>query len=128
MVIQLKHTKSNKYLTINKNLPAFGEKNAIRVYLDTIGSESSWFIVQPFYKLRTIGDKILVGDKIILQSFVGKHSLHLSEKDLSDYPGCKEINLINSTTSWKVVLFMCHAEDKKNTLKSVIFFIKLFIS
>jgi hypothetical protein len=48
--------------------------------------------VQPFYKLRSIGDKVAVGDTIVLQSFIAMQPLHVSESKLHDLVGCKEIS------------------------------------
>lgn len=90
-IIQLLHLKSNKFITVNKKLAAHVEKNAMRVHLEYGGSESSWFIVQPFYKLRSIGDKVVVGDKVVLQSLIAMQPLHVSELELNDNPGHKEV-------------------------------------
>ncbi|KAL7982802.1 hypothetical protein Chor_005205, partial [Crotalus horridus] len=83
----LLHIKSNKYLTVNKRLPALLEKNAMR---------------------------IVVGDKVVLMPVNAGQPLHASNIELLDNPGCKEVNAVNCNTSWKITLFMkfsCYRED-----------------
>lgn len=51
-VIQLKHKKSRKYLSVNPLGLATLERENLRIYLADEGSSSSWFRLNPWFKIN----------------------------------------------------------------------------
>ena len=47
------------------------------------------------------------------------HTLNVNVNDLIDHQGCKDLNITDTLTSWKIILFMYHNEDNDDFLKSV---------
>ncbi|KAL7072863.1 hypothetical protein ACQ4LE_007933 [Meloidogyne hapla] len=119
--IQLLHVKSDKYLTMQKNSPARQERNAMRIYLDKLGNEGSWFFVEPAYKHVSLGDNVMSGERITLVSYTSnsntsssvgpKLQLHLSLHRLSDHKNCWEVNCLNEQTEWQAHVFLQYDEN-----------------
>ena len=89
----------------------------MKVILDTMGNEGSWFSITPRYKVRGEGDNIQMGDQIVLVSKKYNNLLlHSSTKSFPDQR--KEINAAADTfcVSWRVSLFSQFLKDAKEFL------------
>uniref|UniRef100_A0A914HGQ2 MIR domain-containing protein n=1 Tax=Globodera rostochiensis TaxID=31243 RepID=A0A914HGQ2_GLORO len=131
--IQLLHVKSNKFVTMQKNSPARQERNAMRVYLDRMGNEGSWFCVDIVYKHLSIGDNVLSGERICLVPYISSTlmgvgsahqgpklqlQLHLSSQRLSDHKEAWEVNCLNEQTEWQVHVYLQFDENRPEHFKS----------
>uniref|UniRef100_A0AC34QF85 Inositol 1,4,5-trisphosphate receptor n=1 Tax=Panagrolaimus sp. JU765 TaxID=591449 RepID=A0AC34QF85_9BILA len=125
--IQLLHVKSDKYVTMQRNSPARQERNAMRVYLDKLGNEGSWFSVEPVYKHVSIGDNVMSGERICLIPYSNgnsatssqvKQQLHLSHHHLPDHKAAWEVNCLNEHTEWQISIFLQFDENHPDNVKS----------
>jgi len=57
---KLAHAKSGKFVTVTIKQIAEIEKQHLRVVLDPEGSEGSWFVVTPRFKMRAEGDTVRI--------------------------------------------------------------------
>jgi hypothetical protein len=68
---QLFHFKANKYMCVERKLPAIVERSATRVMFNHFPTSGAWYTVLPYFKLRTEGMLLAFG-------FWGESQLPLS--------------------------------------------------
>jgi hypothetical protein len=56
--VQLLHVKSNKFVTVTSKEIAEIETHCLRVYLDPMGNEGSWFTLLPRFKTMAEGENV----------------------------------------------------------------------
>jgi len=90
----------------------------MRVSLLSEGNEGCWFTIMHSYKLRTLGDQVLIGDQVILVNTITQLPLHASSCQLEDHLDSYEVNVAESPrNSWKLCLFLEHHKNPEVLLK-----------
>lgn len=99
-IVQLRHNKSGKFVTVTVKEVAELERDSLRVVLDPEGNDGSWFIVTPRFKIRSEGEPVHVGDQILLVSKRYGVHLHVSTR------GNKTEGMVNQQFSERVYFDM----------------------
>ena len=105
-VIQLKHVKSKKYLTVKDKVLARDERENTAVHLSTEGNMCSWMQLLPRYKIDREGDRIPNNTEMVIR--VAEHTLeHIHCADRLPSPNRKrEVNAsMEGITPWRVNIF-----------------------
>lgn len=100
--VQLFHIKSKKYLTVARESAEL-HKECMRVTLDSVGNSGSHFYIHPVYRMRTEGEKVRVGDQVLLFSKKFNQHLHTGSQRYKRSNQI-EINVFYSATRWRLNL------------------------
>ncbi|KAK1792879.1 hypothetical protein P4O66_001586 [Electrophorus voltai] len=115
----LRHTHSNMYLSCLKSSGTSSDKLAFDVGLqeDTAG-EACWWIVHPASKQRSEGEKVRVGDDVILVSVSSERYLHVSwpVEGSGERVGVS-VNAAFRHTLWRVALICSGAAQARGHLR-----------
>ncbi|KAG5678613.1 hypothetical protein PVAND_008274 [Polypedilum vanderplanki] len=112
-LVRLLHIKTDKFINVYFN----NEKDAIEVCFNVHGDRNSWFYIMPFYKLRSIGEKVVAGDSIILKH-AAFNQMNLCANEGAEEKNLSKVNVSNSNFSWKMSLYLSCEENQKGFLKS----------
>jgi hypothetical protein len=104
-IIQLKHVKSGKFVTMKKNELARDERANLKITLSAEGSTSSWLQILPRFKINKEGDRIHSGMEIHLKVPESGEFIHCAQKR----PPNRKLREINCAadmqTSWSVLVY-----------------------
>lgn len=97
-VVQLRHKKSQKFLSVTMKEMSELEKDCLKVTLVENGNEGSWFVITPRLKMRSEGEPVVMGDQVLLFSKRNNMFLHITCTTSKS-----EINVSPKKCSWRVI-------------------------
>jgi Inositol 1,4,5-trisphosphate/ryanodine receptor/RIH domain/RyR and IP3R Homology associated len=99
-VIQLQHLHNGKWLAARTKDCADLETDCSKVFLHKEGGSKCWFKLLPRISGKSEGDKVAVGDQIVLQHKKSGNMIHRS--NMTNEAGDYEVNLATSLTVFTV--------------------------
>eukprot|EP00051_Salpingoeca_urceolata_P021920 m.350531 g.350531 ORF g.350531 m.350531 type:complete len:2826 (+) comp19889_c0_seq3:203-8680(+) len=110
MNVQLLNMFANRLVHTSPEKTGILDPNNLRVDLSNESTRHCWFRLMPFYRLRSEGDAVRMGDRIMFES-VKAHGqyLHTSDQSTQDYNnpfgGLHEVNLSAEPSPWTLYPF-----------------------
>eukprot|EP00007_Cunea_sp_BSH-02190019_P008012 CAMPEP_0174230006 /NCGR_PEP_ID=MMETSP0417-20130205/854_1 /TAXON_ID=242541 /ORGANISM="Mayorella sp, Strain BSH-02190019" /LENGTH=259 /DNA_ID=CAMNT_0015307625 /DNA_START=308 /DNA_END=1084 /DNA_ORIENTATION=+ len=95
-VIQLQHLHNGKWLAARTKDCADLETDCAKVFLHKEGGSKCWFKLLPRTSGKSEGDKVAVGDQVVLQHKKSGNMIHRS--NMTNEAGDYEVNLATSLT------------------------------
>lgn len=99
-VIQLLHFTTQRFMATTKRLQAELENANLKILLDRDGSKDCYYKILPRYKVRNEGEKIRIGDQIVLVNSKTQTFVHRCDKPFPDTN--YEVNGGQYMTGWTV--------------------------
>lgn len=114
-VVQLLHYSTNTYLTAFKTKRAEMDAVALKIGFTKDPSATCYWKIMPQFKVRYEGEKVRVGDAIVLVHL--KSNLVMSISDYM-YPNTTsyEVNLSGTQTGWQVEHYSPYLADQRACL------------
>ena len=122
-IIQLKHLKSRKYVTVTTTETAIVERENLVVKLDAAGSALSWFTVMPRFKIDQEGDVIQNSSDVYFKATERSNEyLHCSEREGEHLGDGKKVS-----ESLFVSSFVCLEFCLSRVCSSRVLFVSTFV-
>lgn len=104
-IVQLKHVKSKKFLTVCSGTLAKSERENLRIHLDNYGDIRSWLEIIPKSKGDKEGQQISVHSEVLLRIH-GRTSefIHCAKKTM-DGEEATEVNCSLESSSWVLSIY-----------------------
>jgi hypothetical protein len=117
-VIQLRHVKSKKFLTVNVAALAKSERENIRVSLEGYGDSMSWFVFMPRSKADKEGQHLVNSSEALVRVHERPTEfIHCARKiSQSKSFGDREINCSLESSCWTINIFQHAREAMSNTI------------
>jgi inositol 1,4,5-triphosphate receptor type 1 len=114
--VQLQHVYTGKYVSVNPTSTSSLESTNLRMELRAENSQNCILRILPRYKVRSVGDEVLINDQVIFESLETKGQyLHCSRRTLGTtgshlHSKYNELNLSGTESSFTVVSHR-HVQD-----------------